>query len=171
MRRQDIVTLTGVKNPVGIELGIAEGELSHRIVSSTDVEHWYSVDWWSGDRGHDVNEYKTTLRKLLPYRSKSTVLRMKFEEALDLFPAEFFDIIYVDGYAHTGQEDGKTLRDWFPKLKKGGVFSGDDYHPKWPKTVEQVDLFAEQQGLELKVFNFTDGGNWGTHPSWYITKD
>ena len=97
---------------------------------------------------------------------------MRFDEALSLFPDEYFDFIYIDGYAHTGQDNGKTLTDWWPKLKKGGVFSGDDYHSDWPNTMRVVNEFTAQNNLKLNIFKFTaEKGRWSNYPSWYTIKE
>lgn len=170
MKREDILDLCG-KPPLGIELGIAEGAFSHLVLSRKEVEHWYSVDMWAGDRGHDVNQYKRTIAKLHPFRDKNSILKLRFDEALSLFPDEYFDFIYVDGYAHTGQDNGKTLYDWWPKLKRGGIFAGDDYDPRWQATVNQVDKFIKNNNLELHIFNFNEEkGGWSQYPSWYTYK-
>ena len=56
-----------------------------------------------------------------------TFLRGTFESHVNSFDDETFDFIFIDGYANSGQENGKTLDDWWPKLKPGGIFSGHDY--------------------------------------------
>lgn len=98
-------------------------------------------------------------------------MRMFFSDALTHFPDEFFDFIYVDAYAHTGQDGGKIFEDWYPKLKPGGIFSGHDYDKEaWPETVAAVDTFAG--GLSKNV-NFVPVNTSNRHdlfPSWYIIK-
>ena len=42
---------------------------------------------------------------------------MTFDDAIDLFEDQFFDFIYIDGFAHTGEEGGETLIKWYRKLK------------------------------------------------------
>lgn len=42
------------------------------------------------------------------------------------FPDEYFDFIFVDA-DHTYEGVSRDLVDWWPKVKKGGVFSGHDY--------------------------------------------
>jgi hypothetical protein len=79
---------------------------------------------------------------------------MRFNEALPLFPDQYFDFIYVDGYAANGEEGGGTLYDWWPKLRRGGVFAGHDYSPDWPLVMKAVDSFTSEMGLRL----FTVGG-------------
>ena len=91
----------------------------------------------------DVNQYIRALKTLKVHETKNSLLRMDFCDALNLFEDCTFDFIYIDGYAHTGENEGKTLYDWYPKLKKGGMFAGDDYHNDWPKVVHHVDEFCK----------------------------
>lgn len=169
-RRSDIVKLLK-PGAIGVELGVAEGKFSETLLRTGYFTHLYSIDMWAGDRHHDTQEYKTALRRLLPFRNVNTTLRMRFDEALDLFPDAFFDFIYVDGYAHTGEEDGATFHDWWPKLKPSGVMAGDDYAPKWPLVMQAVDAFIAQHGLTMKILDFEKSDDrWSQYPSWVTVK-
>lgn len=172
MKRSDIVQYAG-DSIVGIELGVAEAEFSDQVLSQQPtVNAWYSVDMWAGDRGHDFNQQQRARRRLEHFGKRSTVIHAKFDRALLQFPDEHFDIVYVDGYAHTGQEGGQTLEDWWPKVKPGGVLSGDDYDAKaWPLTVRNVDLFCEKHDLQLHIHEFENKTHWSKHPSWYVYKE
>jgi len=165
--RQDVAKLAP-DNGIGIELGVAEGVFHERILRDTNM-FFYGVDMYA-DRGHNVKEYKRALKRCMPYRGRYELLIMKFEEALDLFPDEYFDFIYIDGYAHTGQENGKTLTDWYKKLKVGGVFAGDDYAKEWPKVISVVDQFAKQYQKTVNVINCREKEKWCNFPTWYIIK-
>ena len=54
-------------------------------------------------------------------------------------------------YAHTGEEGGHTISEWYSKVRSGGVFGGHDYSKKWPLTKEAVDAWAKAARLELHV--------------------
>ena len=82
-----------------------------------------------------------------------SLLRMDFDDALLLFEDNYFDFIYVDGFAHTGEEGGKTLIDWIKKLKVGGYLAGDDYHNDWPLVVWAVNDLAKKLS-RIKFFRF-----------------
>jgi len=171
-RREDIIRLVdthGRPDAVGVELGVATGQFSHRLLANSAM-YFFSIDMWAGDRNHDVDQYKQALATLLPFKERSTVLRMRFDEAASLFPESYFDFIYIDGYAHTGEENGGTFRDWYPKLRPGGIFSGDDYHPKWPKVIAEVDAFCELHGLERHMHTFEPDNPWDGFPSWWVRK-
>jgi hypothetical protein len=156
---------------VGIELGVAEGTFSDALLSGSKLEKLYSVDMWMGDHKHDDAQYQRARDLLAKYGSRNEVLRMRFDQALPRFPDEHFDFIYVDGYAHTGEENGQTFRDWWPKLKPGGLFAGDDYDPHWPFVMETLDAFAHEWGLPVKVIPaHPDAPRYSRYPSWLIFK-
>jgi hypothetical protein len=162
-----IDSLTGREN-IGIELGVAAGSFSARMVQSGKFHQFFGVDVY-GDT-HDITEYKKALRAV-GLRSNYHLLRMTFDDALDLFPDNFFDFIYVDGYAHTGEEGGRTLIDWYAKLKPGGVMAGDDYDAqRWPLVVWAVHHLVAQLGLSLKVTDQVQDAAYNKFRSWFFTK-
>ncbi len=167
--RHDILKLLpGGNGCIGIELGVAGGEFSRRMVASGRFATFFGVDMYADT--HDVGQYKTALRRvglLAPYK----LLRMSFAEAYDLFDDESIDFIYIDGYAHSGQEGGETIWHWARKVRVGGLIAGDDYHSDWPLVVEAVDRFAADTGFELCVTTETEPGvNYASHPSWAMIK-
>lgn len=143
-RRIDIVKLLK-PGWIGVELGVARGEFSEALLANSDLGFLYSIDMWAGDRGHDVRQYCEAIARLDKVRTRNAVLKLRFDEALPLFPDSHFDFIYIDGYAHTGEEQGQTLQNWWPKLKLGGLFAGDDYSPNWPAVMDVVDAFLEKK--------------------------
>ncbi len=149
-----------------VELGVARGLFSDALLAGQPGFTLVSIDSWADpDRSHNDEEFAQACALLGRWGARSEVLRKTFEEALADFPDGHFDLIYVDGYAHTGQQGGLTLRQWWPKLKIGGVFAGHDYDPvKWPSTVKAVDAFAAEHGLRLQV---TTGDR---YPSWFTFK-
>ncbi len=90
-------------------------------------------------------------KRLAAFDGRFTILRTSFAEAAEQFADGFFDFIYIDGYAHTGQDQGRTLADWWPRLKTGGIFAGHDYCATYPQTVKVVDEFAAGHYLELQT--------------------
>lgn len=171
-RREDVIKYAN-PNGVGIELGVAEGEFSERILRETQNSNFYlySVDMWAGDRGHDVAQYSRVITRLDKYKNRNSVIKLTFDEALPLFPDNYFDFIYVDGYAHTGEENGKTFYDWFPKLKNGGIMAGDDYHDNWPLVKNAVDLFSTNIKRDLHVINCHEPNSvWSEYPTWFVFK-
>ena len=128
---------------VGIELGVAGGWYSKRLMEGGLFKELYGVDIY-GDH-HDTKEYIKALKNI-GMGQNYWLLRMTFEDALDAFPDEYFDFVYIDGYAHTGEERGKTMFDWLKKVKVGGMIAGHDYHAKWPLVQICVDALGEELG-------------------------
>jgi hypothetical protein len=153
---------------VGIELGVAAGSFSARMVQSGRFRQFYGVDAYSD--GHSAREYKAALLATGLW-SDYRLLRLTFAQALDLFPDQSFDFIYVDGFAHTGLEGGRTLADWFPKLKPGGIMAGDDYDAKaWPLVVWAVHEAAAQLNVPLNVTDIVQDEAYNRFPSWSFTR-
>jgi hypothetical protein len=166
--RHDVTKLLTGSSNVGVELGVAEGFFSERMIASGKFEHFYGIDMYA-DR-HDTAQYKRALR-LTGLRSPYRLLRMRFDEAIDLFDDESLDFVYVDGYAHGGEDGGETLFRWYDKVKVGGLIAGDDYDPSWPLVQEAVDEFARQLDVELMLTEITEPDNpYGRYPTWAIRK-
>ncbi len=166
--RADVLSQLGGSDNVGIELGVAAGSFSERMVSSGKFLKVFGVDTYD-DYYHHVGEYREALWSVGLLENYS-LLRMSFEEAHQLFDDDTFDFIYVDGFAHTGQEGGQTLADWWPKLKVGGVMAGDDYHPDWPLVMWAVNEMVEQLGTELRVTEVVGTTSYNRYPSWFVIK-
>jgi predicted O-methyltransferase YrrM len=160
--REDIVKIIK-PNAVALELGVAEGKFSEKLLAKSDIKILYSIDSWAGDRGHDDLQYAKALERLSKFGDRSKIIRANFADALSQFEDNFFDLIYIDGYAHTGQEEGQTIYQWFSKLKRGGVYAGDDYSDNWPKVKFWVDKFAAENNLKLNIIN-----DWNSHRTWVV---
>ena len=83
------------------------------------------------------------------------LLKLDFNEALEMFEDQFFDFIYIDGYAHNGQQGGETLCKWIKKVKPGGILCGDDYDQKFPLTIEAVNYIRKETNLNLYITDIT----------------
>ncbi|MEX2581624.1 MAG: class I SAM-dependent methyltransferase [Verrucomicrobiales bacterium] len=149
----------------GVELGVARGTYSAHLLANCPVRRLYSIDAWAGDRGHDLAQCEKTTRRLAPYGARSIVLRARFDEALALFPDHALDFLYLDGYAHTGNQSGRTLLDWWPKVRPGGLVAGHDYAPRWPRNVAAVDAFLATARIPAERFVLTEEDE---HPSWIV---
>jgi len=121
-----------------VELGVYEGDHSNEILRVLEPVELYLVDMWvdtkiSGegfDYGGDDQEVwdKRYLRVQNRYASHDnvSVLRMSTEQASEVVPNDL-DLVYIDA----NHEYGAALNDmkkWFPKVRQGGILSGDDYY-------------------------------------------
>jgi hypothetical protein len=167
--RHDVVRLLKRETGnVGIELGVAEGVFAERMMASGRFKRFFGVDDYADI--HNTAEYKSALKRIgleRPY----ALLRMRFDEAFDLFDDQYFDFVYIDGYAHGGEEGGQTIFNWYRKVKIGGVIAGDDYSQEWPLVVWAVNELALQTENELMVTEIVeDGLRYCRYPTWAMIK-
>ena len=173
--RQDIVRFAP-KGSVGAELGVATGQFSKKIMQIDHFEAFYAVDRWSDH--HDNYEYEGAKRILEPFK-KCTVVRQDAIEWCLEQEDESFGFIYIDCYAHTGQEGGSIIDAAWPKVQKGGILAGDDYETKYQPTVDAVDAFAEKHDLKLNIYDKHLNALlvpppkqvWNKSKSWWVIKE
>lgn len=168
--RHDVVKELQGSDNVGIELGVAAGGFSRRMLESEKFRRLYGVDMYAGGK-HDTNEYLNALRHVGFSNPTYSLLRMDFESALSIFDDNYFDFIYIDGFAHTGEEGGKTILDWARKLKLGGIIGGDDYHADWPLVTWAVNDFAKRMGTAVYVTSERETANYSRYPTWFLRKE
>ncbi len=168
MEREDVFSLVP-SDALGIELGVAKGEFAELVLEKYQGVTLIGVDSYSDH--HNRSEYEAALQRLARFGDRHMMLRETFDEALERFGIEgCFDLVYIDGYAHTGQEDGKTLDDWWPKVRPGGIFAGDDYCSEYQPTMDVVDAFMRDKALVVNVIPGTRTTIWSKHPTWWVRK-
>ena len=144
-----------------IELGVAAGLFAEEMLTRNPQIRYLGIDRWSDH--HDVSEMLQAADRVRPFQTPHFITST-FSRAVTTIDDASADMIYIDGYAHTGQERGETLRDWWPKLKPGGIFAGHDYDPEYPQTIAAVDEFARQHALQIHLTG-------EPHlPSWWVLK-
>lgn len=86
---------------------------------------------------------------LINTRSFSNIehIRMTSDDAVEQIGQ--VDFVYIDGL-HTYEQVKKDIKNYLPKIKKGGVIGGHDYHPAWSGVVSAV---VESIGDPDKVYN------------------
>lgn len=73
----------------------------------------------------------------------------------DRFEDAFFDFVFLDA-DHQYEQVLLDLKNWYPKVRSGGIFAGHDYwdypQPDGSYGVSQaVDTFFEERALEVKL--------------------
>ena len=118
----------------GVEIGVFKGEFSKHI-----LKNWggtlYMVDVWaplgdeyedsSNHRGH-IDAYQQTIENIKGFEDRGIMIRANSKVASDIFQDESLDFIFIDAN-HAYDFVVEDINLWFPKLKKGGMFSGHDY--------------------------------------------
>jgi hypothetical protein len=156
---------------VVIELGVARGEFSEQMLDRRRDVTLYAIDAWRDpERGHHDDEHAQAQNRLSRFGDRAVIVRSFFHDAVLLFRDGFADLVYVDGYAHLGQDAGQTMHLWWPKVKPHGIMAGHDYHhARWPFNVEMVDGFCRSVKRKLSVISEYDQDKL-QFPSWWIRK-
>ena len=76
---------------------------------------------------------------------KAEILIGRSVECANKFENESLDFIFLDSYL-TPQDVNDDLRAWFPKLKKGGVFSGHDVD--FDVVYQEVEKFSKEFNID-----------------------
>ena len=168
LNRYSIVSILKNNNNIGIELGVAEGNYSYKMMETRKFSKFFGIDSYD-NFPHDNNEFIKTKNKLFKFKNYK-LIKNTFEDSLSEFSDNYFDYIYIDGFAYNGNESGKTLIDWFKKVKIGGIIAGDDYHKDWPIIQETIMKFCKLFNFELCITGIEDLDYYSQYPSWYFVK-
>lgn len=77
------------------------------------------------------------VRNIEPVKSVVRYLSMRSVDAARLFGDQSVDWVMVDG-DHSYEAVREDITAWLPKVKRGGVLSGDDYADKFPGVVRAI---------------------------------
>jgi predicted O-methyltransferase YrrM len=153
--------LKDVKN--GIEIGVAFGGNSYKLLNNNDNLKLYSIDPYIGYSENDVMSknvegekgdqvYNFVLNRLQSkFGDRSILIRDNSDYLINNFEDDSLDFIFIDG-DHTYEGVKKDIENSFRKVKKGGIIAGDDYE-LIPSVNQAVDEFFEKNNLKINIQN------------------
>ncbi len=144
-----------------VELGVAAGDFAVQLMATNRRAVYLGIDRYADH--HDEKEFMRARNRI--QAEGGGLCRKLFAEMVASFGEGQIDLVYVDGYAHTGQEGGSTLREWWPKVRPGGIMAGHDYDARWQPTIDAVDAFVAARGLILNLIPEKP------FPSWWVRKN
>lgn len=154
----------------GIEIGVQTSAFSDYILGIWKrCDKLYLMDCWQEQENYDDGANVSNKEQEALYHAVLTkfnnnnrveVIRDFSPQGASRFQDNYFNFIYIDA-DHSYNAVKKDLEAWYPKLKKGGVFSGHDYGMDgyWDKwgikgefgVTKAVTEFAEKN--KLTIFN------------------
>ena len=141
------------KELTGAEIGVYKGDNAEFILNVLQPTLLYLIDPWNNFMDTDSNEiigeiqYIETQERLKLYGNKRLIKRTSLE-ASKLFRDKELDFVYIDA-DHSYQGVSQDLNLWYPKIKKGGILSGHDYHQSMKNVVIAVNEFVAKNKLQL----------------------
>lgn len=155
----DIVLDAFPEKGLWIELGSWTGKSAAycivELINRNKLGKFVCVDTWEGGEEHQQHEFITSgsLKELFKKNLKS--VENYYEQIVSLswdaakkFDDNSVDFCYVDA-GHTYDAVTKDLNAWWPKIKPGNYFAGDDYTKGYPQLCQAVHDFF--QPLNIKV--------------------
>jgi len=158
------------KFSTGLEIGVNDGDFSERILEIVRPKKLHLIDPWEfsndpkysaspyGSQHVDgpsmmVEKYNNVKKRFSDLIDKNRVVIHKgFSENLyNTFDDGYFDWIYIDGN-HCYEFVKNDLTLYFPKVKSGGLISGDDYYPddlSGDGVKRAVDEFVSNRSTKL----------------------
>ncbi len=156
-----------------VEIGVGAGYTSVSLLWAFPTLHLAMVDPYEIHkemRPHEKNQkflrskLESATHLTAKYGRKIQILA-RSQDAARYFRDGHFDCVYVD--ALHGYEDVRLdLHAWWPKLREGGVFAGDNYDGRWDKrgiwgVKRAVDEFADQNRYEVNFENHVRSEQYG----------
>ena len=161
---------------IGVELGVWRGVYSDIILRHSKLDLLFSIDSWQPGSWSGPKSQNITRKKLAVHKNRSVLLPMSFSEAARIIADDSLDFIYVDG-EHDYDSINRDIKEWWPKLKLGGLFSGHDYKLIGPDgqdfgVIRAVAEHVAKHNLDVFITGVSgdvkdsDCG----YPSWYLWK-
>ena len=156
----DLVINDFPKNGIWVELGSWMGRsavyCTVELLNTDKMGKFYCIDTWQGGDGIENHQYvkngtlkQVFLKNIVPVAEHVTPIESLSWEAASQFDDNSVDFCYVDAL-HTYKGVLKDLNAWWPKIKPGSFFAGDDYTKGWPGVQQAVwDFFRSQ---DIKVY-------------------
>jgi hypothetical protein len=148
---------------LGTQFGAAYCAFCQAVVELGLKTRCYAVDTWEGD-AHTGFYGSETMRDLRAYHDPlysefSTLLQMRFDDALSHFEDGSIDLLHIDGY-HTNEATKHDFESWLPKLSQSAVVIFHDTQEKkadfgvwrlWEEVTQQYPNFEFHHGHGLGV--------------------
>jgi len=125
------------------------------LINRDKLGAFYCVDTWKGEAAiaYDtdiVQDLKNIFqRNLTPVIDHITMLSMMSWLAADGFNDESVDFCYVDA-GHSYEAVSNDLTAWWPKMRPGSMFAGDDYTKGYPGVQKAVWDFFGPKDIKIR---------------------
>lgn len=119
---------------VGVEIGVWEGENLKRLaIECHNIKKIYGIDpyqpYGNWKRFVDIDSLESAKKQAQVNISNLTNAELIVKTSLlasESFEDESLDFVFIDGN-HSFESAYNDIVTWYPKVKNGGLFSGDDF--------------------------------------------
>lgn len=162
---EDRLDLAKLFTGTGVEIGVAEGWYSSKIMELGQVTRMHGVDPYTPHSGYrdytretTYNRLQTNAHQRLDKYPNYHFMRMFSVEASDWFDTYELDWVYIDG-DHSYKAVTEDITTWIKKVKPGGIIAGDDYirsdrDKRFYDVITAVDDYVEANNIpELFIYH------------------
>lgn len=93
--------------------------------------------------------YEACIENLRPVRNQVNLIKGESLDIVSNYEDNSLDFVFIDA-SHDYDSVMADLEAWYPKVKNGGLFAGDDYMQNWPGVIKAVDEFSNKHGVVAK---------------------
>jgi predicted O-methyltransferase YrrM len=141
---------------VGVWKGMSACYMAVEIINSGKNIKFDCVDTWDFVETSDeikkeqFNDlFKIFSENIEPVKNNIGIIRSISWEGAKNYNDESLDFVFIDA-GHDYESVIKDLNAWYPKVKKGGVISGHDYHYNVGVFPAVNDFFTGKQNVKQK---------------------
>lgn len=132
---------------VGSWYGKSTAYMASRLAMRQPLVQFFAVDQWlEGRTNNGQQEYRGMFHEFLQNMLRGKLiefiapLRTFSHHAAQFFDAESVSFCFIDA-DHTYEAVKLDLQSWYPRIKKGGLIGGHDYHNVYSGVTQAVEEF------------------------------
>lgn len=131
----EVIRQLNVDDLIGLEIGCSLGHTTVHLLSNFLNLKLYGIDPyieytdWNGNflsLEHHNENYEVFKQNIEPYGDRHFLYKDISDNVVNEFEDNSLDFIFIDGL-HTYEQVLKDCRNYYSKVKSGGIFSGHDY--------------------------------------------
>jgi predicted O-methyltransferase YrrM len=146
------------ENLIGCEVGCYAGtNVVYFLENLPNLSKLYTIDPYIEYQDGPTNfvsqdhcdKIKTVfLENIAPFNDRVEFINETAVDAVDKIPNNSLDYIFIDG-DHSYEAVNRDIRNYYSKVKSGGIFAGHDF--SWHKQEVQraVFEFMQEQGIDI----------------------
>lgn len=169
-----VINLMLGKDLIGAEVGVARAlTLCTLLQNCPNIKHIYAIDSYKpytdflkepydGNPAYSVGEKESEFTKLTAlhnikwsgFNHKVKILEHDSSFAATKIENESLDFVFLDA-CMTYEQEVQDLNDWYPKVKKGGLFAGHDWDCSAVQRAVNEFIKTNKLTQQLSVFDST----------------